>query len=62
MDSFTNCQSLKRISTIAKERNVSPQYIYRLVKLGKLQMVEIDKVQFVVPAPTELNKDQPPSA
>lgn len=47
MKDYSVCQKLKKVSSVAKSRNVSARYIYKLISEGKLTMVKIDGIQFV---------------
>ena len=38
---------LKKISSYAKMRGLSPQRIYQLAELGEIKLIEIDGVKFV---------------
>jgi len=42
-----NLQWLKTVKNFAVSHNVTPAYIYKLVKEGKMSLVMIDKVRFV---------------
>lgn len=37
-----------RVSTYAKEHNISVQYVYKLIKQGKVEAKRIDGMWFVV--------------
>lgn len=40
-------KELIRVSTYAKQIDKSVQWVYQLIKDGKLKLVEIDKVKFI---------------
>ena len=40
-------ENLKKISTFAKEQDVSVQTVYNWIKKGELQCVSIDNVKFI---------------
>lgn len=42
-----NIGILKTIKNYALNNNVTPSYIYKLVKEGKMNFIEIDTVKFV---------------
>lgn len=40
-------QKLIKVSTYAKEKNISVQWVYKLIEKGELKLVEIDGVKFI---------------
>lgn len=40
-------RNLVRVSTYAKVKRVTAQWVYKLGEKGKIKIVEIDKVKFV---------------
>jgi hypothetical protein len=51
-----NLKWLKTVKNFALGHNVTPAYIYKLVKEGKMQLILIDNVRFV---DTSIYKDIP---
>jgi hypothetical protein len=40
-------ENLKTVNSFAKSMNITAAYIYKMVKEGKMQTIEIDGVQFI---------------
>ena len=40
-------QKLIKVSTYAKQQNISVQWVYKLIEKGELKLVEIDSVKFI---------------
>ena len=39
--------NLKKVSTYAKDKNISAAWVYKLAEKGKVEIVQIDGVKFV---------------
>jgi hypothetical protein len=47
MKKQVNISNLKTIKNYAVKNNVTPAYIYKMVREGKMKVVNIDGVQFI---------------
>jgi hypothetical protein len=50
-----NTTDLIKVSTYARRAECSVQYVYKLIKEGKLKEVKIDDTIFIMPAKNESN-------
>ncbi|MBK9477513.1 MAG: hypothetical protein IPN99_01365 [Bacteroidetes bacterium] len=50
-----NIDSLKTITNCAKSMNITPVYIYKMIREGKMQAVIIDGVKFIDTSKTKFS-------